>query len=66
MALTARICIFANPNGTGDEITEIHEFDLPTDPAKRRRHLMRRIGAIVDLAAKQGGPTSISVAFPEA
>lgn len=64
MPSTARICIFKPlENGPGEAISDILEFEVPDDKAKRRRKLMTVIGKLIDDSNEDDGPTSITVAF---
>lgn len=62
---TARISIFSTNDDGIEMISQIEEFEVPADAAKRRRMLMTRIGKIVDASTATDGPSSMTIIFDD-
>lgn len=62
---TARLSVFGLNDNGHEHITDIQEFAVPDDAAKRRRLLMRKIGAIIDASSNDNGPTGLHVTFSD-
>ena len=63
MPKTVRITTWELNEQGVERISGIEEFTAPEDVAKRRRHLMRRIGRLIDESELEDGPSSISISF---